>query len=230
MKRDNMLTFMDAWLSAMEGRDPSEAIERQEKRGQAEVVRTQRLPKKINSHTLSNEIFFAGVSKDMDYEARKTITDQNLINYTRKQYEKRGIEIIDEYDDLFWNVKLPEGWEVRATDHAMWNELIDNKGRKRASFFYKAAFYDRDAFINFNTRYTIEATHIADSEDYNVWCKSDHVGYVKDGDIILYQTELIPALEDPSKDYAIDHVLRTELEKYMAAHYPDWEDTQAYWD
>lgn len=41
---DNRLTFLDAMLYAMEGKDPSKAIENQEKRGQQMVVRNQRLP------------------------------------------------------------------------------------------------------------------------------------------------------------------------------------------
>ena len=146
MNNNTMLTFLDAWLDS----DPSGAIERQEKRGQEEVVRKQRLPKKVNDHNVPNEIFFAGVTKDMSWEDRKAVTDQNVINYTKTMYKNVGIEILDSYDDLFWNVKLPEGWEVKATDHTMWNELVDDKSRKRASFFYKAAFYARDAFIRFN--------------------------------------------------------------------------------
>lgn len=43
---DNRLTFMDAMLYAMEGENPSKAIENQEKRGQRMVVANQRLPKK----------------------------------------------------------------------------------------------------------------------------------------------------------------------------------------
>jgi hypothetical protein len=44
-------------------------------------------------------------------------------------------------------VSLPPGWKVVPTDHSMWSDLVDAKGEKRASIFYKAAFYDRDAFI-----------------------------------------------------------------------------------
>ncbi len=47
----------------------------------------------------------------------------------------------------------------------MWNELVDDKGRVRASFFYKGAFYDRDAFINFNTRYSIEINKYLKQEE-----------------------------------------------------------------
>ena len=44
MNTDTMLTFLDALMLSNEGKDPSIAIENQEKRGQAELVRTQRLP------------------------------------------------------------------------------------------------------------------------------------------------------------------------------------------
>lgn len=51
-------------------------------------------------------------------------------------------------DDLFQYVTLPEGWRKVATDHSMWSSVVDEKGRERLSVFYKAPFYDRDAFAN----------------------------------------------------------------------------------
>lgn len=50
-------------------------------------------------------------------------------------------------DPLFCEATLPAGWSKRATDHSMWSEIVDEIGKVRASIFYKAAFYDRDAFI-----------------------------------------------------------------------------------
>ena len=227
---DNMMTFIDAWLLSERGEDPSKAIENQERRGQAEVVRTQRLPRKINGNSLPNEIFFAGVSNNMDYETRREITGANVEAYTRVQYEKLGIEIISEHDELFWNVKLPEGWEIKPTDHSMWNELLDNKGRKRMTFFYKAAFYDRDAFSNLQTRYQLDVTHIADSADYDLWKKSDIQGTVKDGDAVIYQTKCVPAVEDYSEEDEIKSGLWEELKTFMNEHYPDYKNVHAYWD
>ena len=226
MNNNTMLTFLDAWLNS----DPSGAIERQEKRGQEEVVRKQRLPKKVNDHNVPNEIFFAGVTKDMSWEDRKAVTDQNVINYTKTMYKNVGIEILDSYDDLFWNVKLPEGWEVKATDHTMWNEVRDNKGRKRASFFYKAAFYDRDAFIRFNTRYSVEATHVGDPGDYEAWRMSDIIGLVKDGDTIIYSTHTVPATDDYVKDDKIEKELYELAEAFLKNNYPDYESIYTYWD
>jgi hypothetical protein len=228
---DNMLTFLDAFMCAREGRDMSEAIENQEKRGQADVVRNKRLPKKINSHTLPRDIFFRDVTKEMNYEEREAIVTRNNIEYTKEQYKRMGIEIISEHDDLFWNVILPEGWEVKSTDHTMWNELVDNKGRKRANFFYKAAFYDRDAFINFNTRFHIEVDHIADPEsDYKVWKDSDYQGTVKDGDVVICSTACVQPTGDYFKDDEIKKPLYEQLEAFMKEHYPNYSDINAYWE
>lgn len=60
-----------------------------------------------------------------------------------------GIEWGEEVpgDELFRYAKLPAGWSKRATDHAMWSEIVDEKGEVRAQVFYKAAFYDRRAMI-----------------------------------------------------------------------------------
>ncbi len=58
-----------------------------------------------------------------------------------------GVKVLDAADDLFVNVQLPDGWRKKPTDHSMWSELLDDKGVKRAAIFYKAAFYDRSAFI-----------------------------------------------------------------------------------
>lgn len=56
-------------------------------------------------------------------------------------------------DDLFERVTLPSGWSKQSTDHAMWSNLVDDKGRKRAAIFYKAAFYDRSAHMGVEWRY-----------------------------------------------------------------------------
>jgi hypothetical protein len=56
----------------------------------------------------------------------------------------------DPGDDLFCPATLPPGWKREGSDHAMWSYLLDEHGRKRVSIFYKAAFYDRRAFMRLN--------------------------------------------------------------------------------
>lgn len=55
-----------------------------------------------------------------------------------------------EGDPLFRYVTLPPGWTKEPTEHSMWSRLFDDRGNERAMVFYKAAFYDRSAFLSIN--------------------------------------------------------------------------------
>lgn len=115
----------------------------------------QKLPLITNKHDIPREIDLLGVKDTMTFEEENVIRRRNLINWSKAQYEEMGIKVIDEYDDLFFNVELPKDWEIKPTEHYLWNDVVDNHGRKRISFFYKSAFYDRDAFSNFERRFKI---------------------------------------------------------------------------
>ena len=67
---------------------------------------------------------------------------------TQEKLEEMGITFGEVADDIFVNVTLPKGWEIKPTDHSMWTELVDETGTKKAAIFYKAAFYDRNAHIS----------------------------------------------------------------------------------
>lgn len=56
-------------------------------------------------------------------------------------------EVVED-DPLFRHASLPEGWEKRRTGHSLWTDIVDERGVKRVSVGYKAAFYDRWAQIN----------------------------------------------------------------------------------
>lgn len=149
MKDDDFVTWLDAHLLKFEGRSPSIAIENQERRGQKSVVVNQLLPRKTNFHLVPRDVLYKGVKRSMSFDEQFKIESRNNVAYTRQKYEELGITIANDYDDLFYNVELPSGWKVEATNHIMWNKLFNDKHEEVASFFYKAAFYDRDAFINF---------------------------------------------------------------------------------
>jgi hypothetical protein len=57
----------------------------------------------------------------------------------------------DTSDSLFRAATLPDGWTKRGSDHAMWSYILDEHGRQRVSIFYKAAFYDRRAFMRLDS-------------------------------------------------------------------------------
>lgn len=73
----------------------------------------------------------------------------NINSGGKDGYVKLGIIFKKKVDDIFGLYEVPNGFKTRNTDHSMWNELLNDKGEVVADFFYKAAFYDRDAFINF---------------------------------------------------------------------------------
>jgi len=102
------------WLM---GGNPN-AIERQEDRGQQELVNAEVLPSAINS--------FGG--------DQKTLEDAGVVFG----------DIVDG-DPIFRHVNLPKGWKKQATEHSMHIELLDVNNKVRANIFYKAAFYDRRA-------------------------------------------------------------------------------------
>ena len=133
-----------------------------------------------------------------------------------------GVEFLGvvEDDPLFQYVKLPKGWRKTGTGHSMWSDLLDAKGRKRASIFYKAAFYDRSAFIGVNLRYGIRI-------DYDRLEKEKvAVAMVTDGDTPIHTTEPIEG-ED---SYHTQDEARMQAKVWLDVNYPDWQNPSAYWD
>lgn len=98
---------------------PGGAIEAQEAAGQRELVNSDVIPTRLQ-----------GSTED----------DLTALGF------KLGPVV--EGDDMFRRASLPEGWEREGSEHAMWSYLLDGLGRRRCSIFYKAAFYDRDAFMS----------------------------------------------------------------------------------
>lgn len=71
------------------------------------------------------------------------------------EFTKLGFVLGDilDGDPMFRHATLPPGWKREGSGHAMWSYLIDSDGFRRAEIFYKAAFYDRSAFIRLNSVY-----------------------------------------------------------------------------
>ncbi|WP_406168945.1 hypothetical protein [Streptomyces sp. NBC_00996] len=99
-----------------------QAIAEQERAGQAQLVNSEQLPTDLNGD------------------------DQAA-------FEALGITFGEPTpgDPLFQSATLPEGWKREAADHDMWSYVVDRLGRRRVAVFYKAAFYDRRAFMRINT-------------------------------------------------------------------------------
>lgn len=98
------------------------AIEAQEAQGQQQLVNSDRLPTRINSFGKYGDEAFTALGFEFG--------DPDLA------------------DGMFRPAKLPAGWTREGSDHAMWSYLLDETGTRRVAIFYKAAFYDRVAFMD----------------------------------------------------------------------------------
>jgi hypothetical protein len=181
-------------------------IEAQEARGQREAVNSDQLPTK------------------------------GLLGEDRAFYEAMGIKIIEDEpgttsskDAMFCAVELPKGWKKEATDHAMWNNLVDDKGRVRATFFYKAAFYDREAFIRPCRRFSVERNY--EHPDY----KNVLEFQVRDGKKAVFSVNKpLPKKPDGRDDYQamepLEKEMRAECVQWLIDNgFPNYNDFGAYW-
>ena len=64
----------------------------------------------------------------------------------REAFEALGFEFTEIDDDVLIQVKLPDGWTVKPID-GYWSEICDENGKRRATYFYKSAFYDRNGHM-----------------------------------------------------------------------------------
>jgi hypothetical protein len=195
------------------------AIERQESRGQQDLC---------NSQHLSTEMrcSYGGPNSD----AHEVLRSWGV---------KVGKPVAG--DDMFTDCQLPEGWGINSTGHAMWNDLVDDQGRKRGSMFYKAAFYDRSTHLDLCARFSVEVLY-SDSKDGNKRCR------VLDGSAIAFESnphqypdvyddkDAFYDLEQDKRRQVIDEMDRAEAEakeecyQWLAKDYPDWKDETKYWD
>lgn len=92
--------------------------------------------------------------------------------------EKLGFVRGEESGDLFYECTLPKGWKKEGSDHNMWSYVFDERGLRRVSVFYKAAFYGRSA------HFSIKESRFHVSYDYETLKLNGERGYfVCDGSL-----------------------------------------------
>lgn len=111
---------------------------------------------KPNVEHLGLEMLVTG--KPFDVEASERAGGQEMLNSISLPVDTRpndqafidlGFVFGEPYEDdpIFRDGTLPDGWLKQDAEHhyGYWTYIVDDDGRERASIFYKAAFYDRNA-------------------------------------------------------------------------------------
>ncbi|MFE4647709.1 hypothetical protein [Streptomyces sp. NPDC056707] len=115
----------------------------------------------------------AGLSADQLIGAQEGRGQQQLVHSdrlpTQMDDDQAAFEAVgfrfgdpDPTDPMFMLANLPTGWSREAADHDMWSYVIDEQGRRRVAVFYKAAFYDRSAFMRLITVSSYLWDHVHD--------------------------------------------------------------------
>lgn len=192
-------------------------IEAQEKAGQIEQSFAETLP-------------IEGTSTEQQRKEFESLGFVFALDRTAAQNQERG--------ELFVDCKFPAGWRKKPTDHSMHTDIIDGKGRKRGTIFYKAAFYDQRADCYLVRRYG------CGTEPLGGWLKNppskQHVGVVRDCGNVIFQTK--PTPPEPQYDgetgdrqawldwQQLKDAKGKEAQEWLAKNFPDRESVLAYWD
>ena len=179
--------------------------------------------------TLSGE---PNVLEHMEKEGQQRAVNNTMVAKkmfpARENWEELGFTFTDiPGDNVLCKATLPEGWEMVAIDHSMWNNIIDEQGRVRGSMFYKAAFYDREARMELNQRYRIIIDYLDDHVTTEVY-----FGNPKEKVFVAGQIHKADFSSQESIDAYYDELRRLEnlTKNYANLYYPNWRDETAYWD
>ena len=154
----------------------------------------------------------------------------------REMMEELGFVFGENVDGLFVSAKFPEGWTIKPTSHSMHSDLLDDKGRKRASIFYKAAFYDRNANIYLTKRYNYRQFPCDENNDVLPdECDWNSVQYdtvaATDNDKPIHFFGMVTRVNTYDRGYydLVDK-MRADAAEWLDKNFPDHKNVLAYWD
>ncbi len=145
---------------------------------------------------------------------------KSIMGATREDLVSLGFKFGDDVDELFVQCSLPAGWAKRATEHSMHSELLDAYGRIRAGVFYKAAHYDRRAWMRILSRLRVDTCLPGKHDEEIRRCAVTD----RDG------RELFCSGERRAEEYEEIDKLEDVCFEWLNVNYPDWKDPLAYWD
>lgn len=135
-------------------------------------------------------------------------TIPRFFNPSKKAFEELGfkIEVLEE-EEIMGGVILPEGWNIKKNEFA----ILDEKGRKRARWFYKSLIYGKEeGKTELLCRYSITIIKIG-----TLWCGMAHD----------WNGEIFFEIRESDKEKVYEQV-----KKYLEENFPNWEDPTKYWD
>ena len=186
-----------------------------------------------NPEEQKNDILFMGmicgtekvvdaIEKDEQLRVIRECELPRSMKPNQETFEKLGFVFEDiEDDNVMFKAKLPEGWSMKPVE-TYYTSIIDEKGRERASFFYKGVFYARNGHMVLHRRYIVKTLSFIK-------------GNFEDGARIAVYDRNDNSLVKVSSTFPnswCDEFYRAydDMYKWLKAQYPNCEDSLAYWD
>ena len=215
---------MEVALSIAGRESAEQCIDNIQRRTQTNTVTKNLLPIKMQDSYVPREILHLGIQKDMPWSEESKIRENNIKRYTKDLYTRLGIVINCEYDRDNYSVILPEGWNIKRTDHPMWNHLYDDKGNKRAEIFSKA--FD-ESFIRFDTRYYLTR----EDDEESKTCKFFIKDHITDKDSGIMEPVITNMIDDYGNNWVYQSKVRDSLKEQMELKMPGiFTDVSLYWN
>lgn len=148
---------------------------------------------------------------------------------TRADLESLGFVFGEPQDELFVYCQFPAGWRKQASEASRHSYLLDDKGRKRGSIFYKAAFYDRRADMALLRRYAVTLFNACDERGNAVDESQSPATHahtlITDDGAPLHEIGI-----RARRDWDTAHAHEKDGQAWLEEHFPDWRNPLAYWE
>lgn len=152
---------------------------------------------------------------------------RDLHNNTQEQFESVGFTFGEPGNDpCFRPGTLPKGWTKQGKGY--WTNIYDEKKRIRGEIFYKAHFFEREAFMHLTSRFHYKPVDVGPT--YNA------MAVVDSGTVVFQHAEVVPHKDDEIEAWreAINPAhakCEAACKQWLIDHgFPDWKNPLLYWD
>jgi hypothetical protein len=131
-------------------------------------------------------------------------------------------------DKFFREAKMPMGWKIQpSNEHVMRSDILDSKGRRRVRVHYRALLTARMARMEPTVRYTAEIEYQGEfgrPGESNRGFVFDHSTRTE-----VFSTKTLRR-EGLDRKFLRIEDLRAETSAWLATHFPEHQNPEAYWD
>lgn len=138
----------------------------------------------------------------------------------KETFESLGFIFKDINDDIFYQATLPKGWKLKPNGF-YYTIIIDEKNRKRVTFFCKSSSYDNRGHMNLSKRFSTAYKH-TDPENQ----KSPIKVFIEDADESIF-FNVGQCKSEYSNEY---EDLLSKATEYLDTNYPEWKNPTKYWN